>query len=114
MSYKGPTRATREASYRQNHGISKCHICLNCGKMYGPGHGRKFCEGCSKEVAQTTKNLNLVLFQVRTMLFASGHHDIEELKGLKKEMFEEEGPEFTDWLTGPVCKYFKKEHEGEL
>jgi hypothetical protein len=114
-SYESIRKYDKEAHFRFHNGISKCYTCNECGKMFGQiGKGyAKYCLDCRKENERIQKALNITIWQVRRMLFASGHNDMKELKGLREEMVSEEGPEFAEWLTGPVCKHFKQERREE-
>jgi hypothetical protein len=58
-------------------------------------------------------DLRVNLFFTRRLLFSTGDQDLNLLKQLKDEIVSEEGPEFAEWLVGPVCSDLRNKKEAE-
>jgi hypothetical protein len=96
----------KENHFRYRNGISKCYVCANCEKMFGSRYQARYCLDCREEIISTEKQKNLAAFQLRKTLFAVGHSDVRVLRDIKEEMEKEDGREFAEWVTRPVCKRF--------
>jgi hypothetical protein len=85
--------------YKQRPGskdFTKCNICVLCGALYGVLRKKNgiTCPDCGREVSQT----RIGLYQMEKK------GDIDQLKKIRQEMIQEEGPGFTELIMGPVCK----------
>ena len=105
------SRLQTEWNFRHKNGISKCYICEDCGKMFGPPAkgSQRYCDSCPQDDVKVKQAINAKRVWIRKELRSMGRDDISELKKLHEEMLTEEGPEFTEELLGPVCKVFKDE-----